>query len=118
MLGERQPTGSAHGVLVSVAKIQELRTEGLMPRDISKRCRESTKTTVIQGLESVSAALFVTFRLPRLRANVGMQTIEVVISQPQCLQLTRIPRRPSVRKIRQHVAQIPEKIPPDAGARV
>ena len=35
----------------------------------------------------------------------------VFVSQPQCLQLlTRIPRRPSVRKVRQHVAQIPWKI--------
>lgn len=32
--------------------------------------------------------------------------------------LTRIPRRPSVRKVRQHVAQIPGKIPPNAGTRV
>ena len=56
---------------------------------------------------------------PGANLGISMQTIEVVVFQPKCLQLlTRIPRRQRVRKVRQHVAQIPGKIPPDAGTRV
>src|SRR5215469_119442 len=60
---------------------------------------------------------FVTRRglLTRMEA-VGIAAFIPRTGDSQCLLLlTRIPRRPSVQKVRQHVAQIPGKIPPDAG---